>query len=211
MARNPYYDTEKGGMVNGGPPPRFDYDSEDFYNAIDTLARNGATDKEIAPGLKSIIGVELSPSCFCHMKKGDVKCWTDEENEKRSTRILQTLESARLNTNRLVKSVYLSTALGRNKNVTKTTVRRRLRVGGELTDDEEIQTTEVVSGIAPNLQALSQWLYNHDEDWRRRMTGETADTGNAAPQEEEVKKGIDVTKWLDMELKDKEENNGTHA
>jgi len=202
--------------MNGGAMPKYDWDSDEFYSAIETLASNGATDAEIGPGLMAIIGVGVTPNLFSKMKNGLMAGWSEEENVRRSERIKETLGRARLNTNRLVKAVYLSTALGKKSTKTVTTIKRRMRIDGVLTDNEDIQTTEVVSGIAPNLQALSNWLYMHDDEWRRISKGEDLNSvdPNQPPRTEEVKKGIDVSKWLDKELLDKSEeskNDDTHA
>lgn len=216
MVKIPYYSAERGKTINSGAYPKYDWDSDEFYAAIETLASNGATDKEIGPGLVPIIGVGITPNVFSKMKNGLMDGWSEEENIRRSEKIKETLGRARLNTNRLVKAVYLSTALGKKSTKTVTTIKRRMRIDGVLTDNEDIQTTEVVSGIAPNLQALANWLYMHDEEWRRISKGEDLNSvdPNQPPRAEEVKRGVDISQWLNKELLDKEdekEENDTHA
>lgn len=184
---------------NKGVHNRFDYDSDEFYQTIEQLAKNGANDKEIATAFKHTLGFELNPNVFAKMRNGKYDAWTEEENERRGSRIRQTLEGARRDINRIVRAVYLQTALGKGTNKTTTTVRRRLRIDGVLTENEEIQTTEVVSGISPNVAALSRWLYHYDKDWRRTEKGEELG-GDDAPNVENVVKGIDVGAWIDKEL-----------
>ena len=198
MAQSTY--NVDNGQMEGGKLPQFDYDSQEFYDAIEKLAKNGANDAEIAAGLKHLIGVSLSPQNFNSIKGGKYAFWTDEENARRGRRMQEILANARLDTNRLVKSVYLSTALGKNVTKTTTTVRKRLRINGELTDNEEIQTTEVVNGISPNLSALQTWLYHHDPEWRKITKGEDYETGDGVPTGDQVKKGVDISAWINKEM-----------
>lgn len=200
MANIPYYDAERGQMQKGGKKPKFDYDSEEWYAAIEQLAKNGANNKEIAAGLKHIINAEIDPCDFNNMVEGCYQGWNDEENNTRSARLRVVLRCARFDTNRLVKATYLKTALGLNSTKSQTTVKRRLRINGELTDNEEIQTTEVVSGISPNLAALGTWLYHHDPEWRAITQGKNLDDKDVAPEPSQVKKGVSITEWLDKEL-----------
>lgn len=207
MAEIPYYDIDNEQIQNGGLKPKYDYDSEDFYNAVEKLAKGGATNEEIAAGLKSAIGYEIEPGHFGSMLSGNYGAWNQEETDRRSPRLREIVKRARLDINRIVKGVYLSTALGHKTNRTVTTVRRRLRIDGELTDNEEIQETKTIAGIPPNLGALSTWLYHHDKEWRKRQRGlDTEADTTSAPLQKDVKKGIDVESWLDRELMDEEEN-----
>lgn len=199
MAKNPYYNADRGQTENGGVPPLYDYDSNEFYDIIKNMASVGAEDKEIASAL------HLDDTHFSLMKNGKVGNWTDEQNEERGQRLREILRGARNDTNFKVRAVYLTTAMGKNSSKTTTTVRRRMRIDGQLTDNEEIQTTEVVSGIAPNLQALATWLYHHDEEWRKVSKGIEPNRvdPNQAPQEDEVVKGVNIADWLDQEMLDK--------
>ena len=207
MKQPPYFDTENGQVQNGGSVDKYDYDSSDFYAAVENLAVNGATNEEIAVGLNKLIGTSLTPSRFNRMVRGDNETWTDEQNATRGARLRTVLESARLDTNRIIKATYLKTALGRNVTKTVTTVKRRMRIDGQYTDNEEVQTTEVVSGIAPNMQALATWLYHHDSEWRKVTKGQDFETSpDAPPTGTHVKKGIDITSWIDQEMTEKETN-----
>ena len=73
----------------------------------------------------------------------------------------------------------------KSKSVTK----RKLRVEGVYTNDEEIQTTESESEMPPNIQALATWLYHHDPDWKKveRRQDEDDDLGNGS---------VDIRKWI---------------
>ena len=206
MARQPYYDVERGRMINGGMPipfQDFDFDSQDFYDAIETLAKNGAEDNEIAVGLRHILPElqGLTTDQFEAMKNGRYKAWDEVERAERSAKIIRCLDCARTDSNRIIKGVYLSTALGRHKVKTVTTVTRRLRVDGQLTDNEEIQTTEVTADVRPDMQALGLWLHYHDPMWRKRASGELdKDSENYVPQGDKVKKGVSIASWLDREM-----------
>lgn len=207
MKQPPYFDTENNQIQNGGSVDKINYDSPDFYAAVENLAVNGATNEEIAVGLNKVIGTSLTPSRFNQMVRGDYECWTGEQNATRGARLRAVLESARLDTNRIVKATYLKTALGRNVTKTVTTVKRRMRIDGQYTDNEEVQTTEVISGIAPNMQALATWLYHHDAEWRKVTKGQDFETSpDAPPTGTHVKKGIDITSWIDQEMTNKEAN-----
>lgn len=207
MKQPPYFDTDNGHIQNGGNVDRYDYDSPDFYAAVENLAMNGATNEEIAVGLNKLIGTSIDPGHFNDMVRGAYEPWSDEKNAERGARLRVVLESARLDTNRIVKATYLKTALGRNTTKTVTTVKRRMRIDGQYTDDEDIQTTEVISGIAPNMQALATWLYHHDAEWRRVTKGQDFETSpDAPPTGTHVKKGIDITSWIDQEMINKSTN-----
>lgn len=73
---------------------------------------------------------------------------------------------------------------------TKSTVVRKLKdQDGNLTGEEELQVSE--SELAPNLQAMSVWLYHHDEEWRRFERRQDED--NTLEREN----GIDIDKWME--------------
>lgn len=188
-----------------GSKPKFDYDGDEFYEAIYELALNGMTNDEIADGLESKLGKSLYPDTFSLMILGKYPVWDKEQNERRSARIQRILGRARRKTNALVRGRFLKMALGGIKTKNVSTVKRRLRIDGQLTDDEEIQTTTVESESAPSLQALSTWLMHHDPEWRKRSMGDFGDD-EQDPQSvpENISKGIDIAAWIDQEVRDKE-------
>lgn len=181
--------------------PKFDYDSDEFYNEIQRLAFNGATDKQICYLLSEHFKVftPMSPQTFSAMKNGIYQAWNKEQNKVRGQRIRDVLARARTKNNHLVKNTFLQVALGKIKTKNVSTVTRRLRVNGVMTDAEELQTTETEIEYAPNMQALATWLFHHDEEWRkvqRNLDEEASDV----PQN--ISHGIDIAKWIDKEVED---------
>ena len=153
----------------GGRKPKFDYASEEFLSLVESYAKKGFTDGEIAHA----IGIE--PETFCRKKK-------------EFSQLSQTLSRARCAINSLVRAKFLAMALGGIK--TKSTVVRKLKdQDGNLTGEEELQVSE--SELAPNLQAMSVWLYHHDEEWRKieRRQDEETDLHR--------ENGIDIDKWME--------------
>lgn len=164
--------------------PKYDYDSEDFYRAVHECALQGMTNVEIAIcGLKEKLGITLAEPVFSTMINGCYSGWNEEENKRRGERLSKVLAHARHNINAIVRGRYLKLALGGIK-VTSST-KRKMRMGGEETPAEEIQTTE--TELPPNLQALSTWLHHHDPDWR----SSDARDGEGLPQLD-----IDEEAWL---------------
>ena len=149
-------------------PKKFDYDSDDFYDEILALSMQGLNDAEIADALGDKFGESLDPETFSCMKNGNYVGWTEEENERRSARFLKALARGRRKITSLVRGAYLKGALGGKKIKSKTVVTRKLRVNGEETEDEVIQTSETESEMPYNMQALATWLYNHDDEWRAK-------------------------------------------
>lgn len=174
-------------------PKKFDYDSDDFYDEILALAMQGLNDAEIADALQDKFGQSLDPETFNCMKNGNYINWTEEENETRSARLIKVLARGRRKTTSLVRGAYLKAALGGKKVKTKTTVRRRLRVDGVYTDDEEIQTSETETEMPYNVQALATWLYHHDPEWRKVQRKQDTEASDIPMN---VKKGINVDAWI---------------
>lgn len=120
---------------------KFDYDNQDFYDAIQELASRGYTDAEIAYGLEDLAGTprspypndiwpdlpQLNPITFGKMKNGKYAGWTDEENKSRSEHICRVLARARNQINIAVRNSYLQLALGRATTSTSSTVKRYVR------------------------------------------------------------------------------------
>ena len=153
-------------------PKKFDYDSDDFYDEILALSMQGLTDAEIADALDDKFGVSLSPEVFNCMKNGNYDKWSDEENERRSARLAKVLARGRRKINSIVRG------LGGKKIKNKTVTTRKLKIDGVYTENEEIQTTEGETELPPNMQALSTWLYHHDEEWRKKEVSKVDITTN---------------------------------
>ena len=93
--------------------PKHDYDSEDFYKCIETLAMNGYTDEEIANELN------LRREVFTCMKNGNYETWTDEENKRRGECITNVLAHSRTKIVALLRGVYIKGAIGGKKTKSK--------------------------------------------------------------------------------------------
>ena len=136
---------------------------------METYAKKGFTDKEIA------FALGLNPTYFYEMKA-------------KYSEITDVLARGRATITAAVRAKFLAMALGGIK--TKSTIVRKLKdQDGNLTGEEELQVSE--SELAPNLQAMSVWLYHHDEEWRmveRRQDEET---------DLRRENGIDIDKWME--------------
>ena len=158
--------------------PKYDYKGEEFLSNIETLAKKGLTDSEIA------FSIGLSVSEFSRKKE-------------KIAQISQALTRGRNTINQTVRQTYLSLALGRVK--VKSTTRRVIEAENEdgekeIVAKELIQETE--TEIAPNPQALATWLFNHDEEWRRlTIEGKKLDiTTN-------LKGSVSIDNWLQDKAK----------
>lgn len=123
----------------------------------------------------------MSPQTFCEKK--------NEHSE-----LCEVLARGRATITAAVRAKFLAVALGGIK--TKSTVVRKLKdQDGNLTGEEELQVSE--SELAPNLQAMSVWLYHHDEEWRKveRRQDEDADIPK------DIDHGISIDSWIKNNLK----------
>ena len=66
-----------------------------------------------------------------------------------------------------------------------------------LTDKSVVQEGE--TELAPNMQALTTWMYHHDPEWRKveRKLDEDASDIPA-----DINHGIDIGKWIEKEVSD---------
>ena len=159
----------------GGRKPKFDYTSEEFLSLVESYAKKGFTDREIA------FALGLAPQTFCEKK--------NEHSE-----LCEVLARGRATITAAVRAKFLAVALGGIK--TKSTVVRKLKdLDGNLTGEEELQVSE--SELAPNLQAMSVWLYHHDDEWRKieRRQDEDADIPK------DIDHGISIDSWIKDKLK----------
>ena len=178
-------------------PKKFDYDSDDFYDEILALALQGLTDAEIADALQDRFGQSLDPETFNCMKNGNYLNWTEEENRTRSERLIKVLARGRRKTTSVVRGAYLKAALGGKKVKSRTVVTRKLRVNGEETEDEVIQTSETETEMPYNVQALATWLYHHDPEWRKVQRKQDTDDDDIPT---DVKKGVSIDAWIKREV-----------
>lgn len=189
--------------------PKFNYDGEDFYKEIYALAMQGLNDGEIAYNLGDSLGVAedengvpyetdakgLSPTTFAEMKAGKYDCWTKEENERRSKRINDELAHGRAKTLGIVRGRYLKAALGGIK-IKSSVKRKRYNIVNGIKDEDNMvmEESESVSETAPNMQALANFLYHHDPQFRNIQKG--IEDGDLLIK---VKNGISIGAWLEKE------------
>lgn len=152
----------------GGRKPKYDYKSEEFLSLVESYAKKGFTDKEIACALG------ITPQLFSE-KKGGIP------------ELFDVLSRARCAITGLVRAKFLAMALGGIK--TKSVTRRRLKdKDGNLLDETEECVVE--SELAPNLSAQATWLRHYDSEWRKVQRGEE-------PEEESAENGsISIEKWI---------------
>jgi len=180
----------------------FDYDGEEFYQAIEQFAAQGFTDKAIAYELAKKFDSSLAEGTFHNLK-------TQKKNGKltdRAARICEALARGREKINQAARATYLQMALGQRK--VKTTTNQRFRMkDGTLTEDELVSTTE--TELPPNMQALSTWLFNHDAEWKQMIIEQKktmADAGNgdiASEIPNEIQINVTYNQKEDLELQQK--------
>ena len=186
-------------------PEKFDYTGKEFLSAIESFAEQGYTDASIAYALgDKFNGSKLDPTYFNKLKNEKDK---NGKPTRRGIAISQALARGRVNVNAAVRATYLQMALGQR--TVKTTITRRLRAKDGLDvedpDAEVVETTEME--LAPNMQALSTWMYNHDNEWHdailRRKKEEAAFASAEDDGETEVSVNITYNQKSDLELQEK--------
>lgn len=189
--------------------PKFNYDSEEFYKEIYALAMQGLQDAEIAYNLGDNLGVAtdendipyttpikgLTPEVFTKMKNGNYEGWDEEQNARRSARISQELAHGRARILGIVRGRYLKAALGGIKIKSHSQRKRYNIVNGRKDEDNMVmEETEAVSETAPNMQALANFLYHHDPQFRNIQKGLEEGEVNI-----KVKNGVNISAWLEKE------------
>jgi hypothetical protein len=158
-----------------GRKPKYNYRSEEFLALIESLAKKGLTDKEIA------YSIGIGHTCFC-------------EKKQKFNELAEALIRARCHINAIVRQKYLSIGLGGIK--TKSVTRRKTEASpGDFLDGEVIQETE--TELPPNPHVLQTWLFNNDPEWRNSvMEGKRLDlTSN----------GKDINTSIQVEVIDRRE------
>lgn len=189
MPKSEPQNTEKR---KAGRKPKFDYTSKDFLSAVETYAKKGFTDKEIAYSLG------LSPQLFC-------------EKKNKFPELFEVLSRGRATITAAVRAKYLAMAMGgiKVKSETRRFVQERCQCCGEnkkcpdcggtgwvtLTDKSIVQ--ETISELAPSMQAQATILFHNDEDWRKveRKQDEDADIPT------DIDHGISIDSWIKDKLK----------
>jgi len=170
---------------NGGRPPKHDYDGDDFFDQVFYLAFNGAINSEIA------VSMNLTPDVFNKMVNGNYQPWSEEENARRSARLSRVLANAREKINQMVRGRYLKAALGGIRVKSRTI---RYIKGEEEQTMEVVQETE--TELAPNMQALTTWMYHHDPEYRKVQRGfEPSDSQTA--NADNIEQGVNIAAWIE--------------
>lgn len=197
--------------------PKFNYDGEEFYKEIYALAMQGLNDAEIAYALGDNLGVVLDddgnviheseikgldPDTFAAMKEGSYPLWTDEEKERRCKRIKKELAHGRAKVMGIVRGRYLKAALGGIKIKGKVT-RKRYNIINGIADMQNMVMEETNSEqeTAPNMQALANFLYHHDPQFRNIQKG--IEDGDMIVR---VKNGVAINAWLEKENETEKEH-----
>lgn len=188
-----------------GRLPKFDYDSDDFYDEILALSIQGLTDAEIADSLDDKFGQTLTPEAFSCMKNGNYSKWSDEENARRSERLVKVLARGRRKTNSIVRGAFLKAALGGKRLKNTQRVKRPIYTeDGTRTGDIVVQETESEFEQSPNIQALSVWLYHHDPEWRKIQRNQDLEDSDIPT---DLQKGVDIDAWIKQEVNTKAKEN----
>lgn len=189
--------------MRNGCKPKFDYDSDDFYDEIKNLAMQGMTDGEIADSLSEKFGLSLTPGTFCEMKNGNYTLWDKNTQLVRSQRITESIAQGKRRTTAILRGAYLKAALGGKRLHNKsTTIVSLYDTDGNKVGERETQRVESENEMAPNLQAISALLYNYDPEWRSLRRGDPDDE-NA--QGGKGKGGVDIDAWIKRESEMKRE------
>ena len=213
---------------------KFDYDGQDFYTAIGSLASRDFNDYEIAMHLgeevrkiiedrnnKIIDDAEtpddiiledtenipdgLAPEVFSRMKNGNYDKWTEQENKLRSMLIGQALSQARVKLNLLYKGVYDKLAMGKWKTKSTTKVEKNT-INKEGIPYTETVTTITEQELPPNMQALTTWRYNHDPEFKKTLQQmKKMDVSVEDKTIDKIKVNIVYNKKEDTELQEKKQ------
>lgn len=210
--------------------PKFDYDSDKFYDQILALAMQGLTDAEIAFELKDESDprnpkpLGLDPAVFCNMKNGHYANWSEAQNKRRSERINQVLERGRARINSIIRGAFLKSALGGK--VIKTKVKQAVKArcdcrfenDGDPVKDcprcggtgwyyvtEQVVVQEVEHELPPDTRALSSWLYHHDKRYRE-IERKVEKDEDGIPTD--IEQGISIEKWINAQVNGGEEADG---
>ena len=187
-----------------GRPQKFNYDSKEFYDEVENLAKQGYSDRTIAHQLIVKFGDTLSPQKFSEYKNEK-----DESGNltERASKLSEALARGREVINAAARATYLQMALGQRKLKTVTSQHLRLQ-DGTLSDDEVITTVE--SEVAPNMQALATWLFDHDAEWRENTIQNKREESEVAGDDLPTAINVRITynQKEDINLQDKFEKPG---
>ena len=127
--------------------PKYDYDSDYFYQRIQESADRQMQENHII--WDKVIAADLgfeTPTTFSEMKNGEYRAWSKEENERRSKRINDLLSRARAGVEPEVWKMVLEMGLGKVQAQDITFD----KIGDKIQDEQRI----TVHKLPPNLNAL---------------------------------------------------------
>jgi len=160
--------------------PKYDYTSEEFLSSLETYAKKGLTDKEIA------YAIGLNPVYFCDLKK-------------KHTELAEVLARGRARVITALRTKYFAMAMGGIKTKNRSVVTRHIKLeDGTLTKDDEVQVTETEIELPPSLQAQATLLYHYDEDWRKVERKQDEDASDIPT---DISKGINIDEWIKDRIK----------
>lgn len=173
-----------------GRKPKFDYTSKEFLSRIFELAKKGYTDREIA----RTVGMNET---YFYEKKSEL------------SEISDTLKDARAQINTIVRNAFLKSALGGRIVRSYRYVQKRCECKGKDPDCEICDGTGWItpkqhrevseSELPPNPLVQERWLHNYDPDYRKRQKSLDDDV-DYVPQENDIKKGVNISDWINKEL-----------
>lgn len=154
---------------------RWEYESEEFSNAMENYAMKGLTDKEIA------IEISINPTYFLELKS-------------KYESISDALARGRAKINSAVRQKYLAVALGGLKRKSTTRKLPSMMESLKYIQEDGMIVLETTEELPPNPQALATWLFNHDEEWRKKtIDGKKLDVTSGG---EKLNGSINIASWL---------------
>lgn len=174
--------------------PKYDYDSDYFYQRIQESADRQMQENHII--WDKVIAADLgfeTPTTFSEMKNGEYRAWSKEENERRSKRINDLLSRARAGVEPEVWKMVLEMGLGKVQAQDITFD----KIGDKIQDEQRI----TVHKLPPNLNALQMWLRHHSQMYRSIESGKLEDEENGDIPTD-ITHGIDIGKWIEKEVSD---------
>ena len=159
--------------------PKYDYDSDYFYQRIRESADRQMQENHIIWDKVIAKDIDLESSVFSAMKSGCYPQWSKEENDRRSEQINNVLSRARASVEPEVWRMVLEMGLGKVQDEQRITVHK----------------------LPPNLNALQMWLRHHSQMYRSIESGKLeAEENSDIPTD--ITHGIDIGKWIEKEVSD---------
>lgn len=159
------FDKSKSKTLKIMAKPKYDYDSDFFYQRIQESADRQMQENHIIwdKVIAQDLGFEVATT-FSEMKNGQYRPWTKDENERRSKRINEVLSRARASVEPEVWRMILEMGLGKVQAQDITFD----KIGDKIQDEQRI----TVHKLPPNLNALQMWLRHHSQAYRCIERGE---------------------------------------